>query len=182
MASKTKTVWAAVPEFAGLYEVSTDGHVRSLKRRTKTGILGGRTLRPSKAANGYFRVTLSSDGRSARFLLHRLVLTTFVGPCPAGHECRHLDGNKANCSLSNLAWGTRSDNAKDRVRHGTQVDTSGERHGMTRLSDRDALEIIRLRSIGTPVAEVASAFSIGHATVSRIANGKGWAHLQRAST
>lgn len=50
-------------------------------------------------------------------MVHHIVLTTFVGPCPEGLECRHLDGVKTNCRLSNLAWGTVTENAEDRKKH-----------------------------------------------------------------
>lgn len=49
---------------------------------------------------------------------HTLVLTAFVGPRPATLEGCHRDGNRANNTLVNLYWGTRSDNQRDRVRHG----------------------------------------------------------------
>lgn len=180
MAAKKKAPheeWRPVPGFVGLYEVSSEGRVRSLPRTTAAGTLGGRLLAPSAERNGYLRVTFSVAGKPHRNLLHRLVLLAFAGECPAGHECRHLDGDKKNCRLGNLAWGTRSQNALDRIAHGTQVVTRGERHGMTRLSDADAQSILRLRRAGTPVAEVAKRFSVGQATVSRIANGKGWKHI-----
>jgi predicted transcriptional regulator len=52
--------------------------------------------------------------------VHRAVLTAFRGPYPGkGFEARHLDGNKQNNRLGNLAWGTRRENADDRIRHGS---------------------------------------------------------------
>jgi HNH endonuclease len=48
-------------------------------------------------------------------------MTAFVGPPPSGQEIRHLDGNPANDHLYNLAYGTRSQNQKDSVRHGTHL-------------------------------------------------------------
>lgn len=47
-----------------------------------------------------------------------MVLNAFVGPPPPGFEGCHKDGDRANNALSNLYWGTRSDNQRDRVRHG----------------------------------------------------------------
>lgn len=169
--------WAAIPGFFGLYEVSTLGRARSLPRSTACGVLGGRFLKPSSASNGYLRITLSSGGVNHRMSLHRAVLLSFVGECPAGSECRHLDGARANCALDNLAWGTRSENARDRIRHGTHVDNRGERHGMARLSNEDAAEIRRFRRAGRLLAEIASKFHTSQATVSRICTGRGWIHV-----
>jgi hypothetical protein len=65
-------------------------------------------------------VNLKGKGRR----IHRLVLQAFVGPCPAGQECCHGDGDPSNNVLSNLRWGTRSDNRRDSVGHGTHFSTS----------------------------------------------------------
>jgi len=67
---------------------------------------------------GHQLVKLSKDGSSRAGKVHRLVLLTFVGPPPEGCEGCHNDGNPANNDLTNLRWGTRSDNLYDRVRHG----------------------------------------------------------------
>ena len=45
-------------------------------------------------------------------------MEAFAGPCPGGLEIRHLDGDAANNRLSNLAYGTSSENGYDITRHG----------------------------------------------------------------
>lgn len=173
--------WRPAPGFDGLYEVSSYGRVRSIPRQTVCGVLGGGMLAGSVESNGYIRVTLSRDGKGRRISLHRLVLDAFVGACPPGMECRHLDGVRANCNLSNLAWGTRSHNARDRLRHGTHVDNRGERHGMTRLTDAQAREIFFLRQTGVPLSAVARSFGISQSTVSQIANRVTWKHATQGA-
>jgi hypothetical protein len=71
------------------------------------------------SSKGYITVNLKPGGaiKLKTMRVHRLVLDAFVGPCPDGMECRHLNGVKADCRLSNLAWGTRKENIEDRVRH-----------------------------------------------------------------
>lgn len=44
--------------------------------------------------------------------VHALVLLAFVGPYPAGCEILHLDGNPTNNTLTNLRYGTRSENLR----------------------------------------------------------------------
>lgn len=66
-------------------------------------------------SHGYLVVTL--DGHPHR--VHRLILETYVGPCPKGMECRHFDGIRDNNKLENLCWGTRLENTQDAMRHGT---------------------------------------------------------------
>jgi hypothetical protein len=72
---------------------------------------------PTKA--GYPVVNLCHDGKQVTVYIHVLVLNTFIGECPLGMECRHLDGNPMNNQLDNLQWGTSKENGEDRVEHGT---------------------------------------------------------------
>jgi thymidylate synthase (FAD) len=111
--------WRAVAGWEGLYEVSDKGRVRTVSMRQ-----GVRELhKPRKAAvgaNGYDVVSLSRGGKTRTYTAHRLVLEAFEGPCPPGHVARHLDGNRAHNRLENLTWGTAEENARDRIRHGSQ--------------------------------------------------------------
>lgn len=51
--------------------------------------------------------------------IHRLVANSFLGPRPAGLDTLHIDGDKTNNAVTNLRYGTRSENELDKVRHGT---------------------------------------------------------------
>lgn len=115
------TEWRAIPGHPG-YEVSDDGRVRSLDR-----LVGGRwgarrfpgaNLTPSPDKDGYLRVGLGrGNGRKP---ISRLMLLAFVGPAPADKPLAcHRDGVNSNNVLSNLYWGSNSDNTLDQVRHGT---------------------------------------------------------------
>jgi hypothetical protein len=97
------------------YQVSDDGRVRSLPR---PGVAGGE-LKLYKTPGRYPTVNLSRDGSSRTEEVHRLVARAFLGEPPEGHEVRHLDGNPWNCTLENLAYGTRGENMRDKRRHGT---------------------------------------------------------------
>lgn len=104
------TRWLPTVGFAG-YEVSDRGEVRSMKRTAARYLNGGLT-------HGYRTVKLRRDGIYVNMPIHRLVTAAFLGPCPEGLEVRHLDGNALNNDLSNLAYGTSSENKLDTVRHG----------------------------------------------------------------
>lgn len=112
--------WLPVAGYEGIYEVSSHGRVRSLRRLDPAGRrVGGRELTIVHLPTGHQRVKLSKDGRSVHAALHRLVLAAFAGPPPDGCEALHNDGNPANNRVENLRWGTRSENLRDSVRHGT---------------------------------------------------------------
>lgn len=115
-------IWKPVPGWRGLYEVSSFGRVRSIAREvmTKRGFkqkVPGRVLRPG-IARGYERVVLQKGGMRHDVAVHRLVLETFVGPCPDGMEACHGDDNRRNNLLMNLRWDTKSANCQDRTRNG----------------------------------------------------------------
>ncbi|WP_458317136.1 NUMOD4 domain-containing protein [Mycolicibacterium brisbanense] len=128
-------VWVPVRGYEGLYEVSDLGRVRSLDRDVpskvpgKTMRLRGRLLKqrgPSKRRHHY-AVALHSDGHRRDALVHRLVLESFIGPCPEGLEGCHRNDDPSDNSLSNLRWDSRGSNQKDSVRNG--------RHGNTRKTE-----------------------------------------------
>lgn len=114
--------WKAVAGYEGAYEVSSLGQIRSLDRLARNGRrIGGRGLKPVRGSGGYFQVNLYGDNGPRVLLVHRLVLTAFGGSPPEGAQARHLDGDQSNNGADNLAWGTSSENIRDQLRHGTQV-------------------------------------------------------------
>lgn len=111
--------WLPIAGFDGLYEVSSAGSVRSLDRLDSQGNrIKGRELSADARPSGHLRATLSQQGKTYRFWVHRLVLEAFVGPRNAGQEACHYDGNPQNNRVENLRWDTKSANARDRIRHG----------------------------------------------------------------
>ncbi len=89
-------------------------------KRGTEGYIGKELVEVKKKPrkDGYTQLSFQKDGKSYYRLLHRLVLETFIGPCPDRMECCHKDGNKQNNSVGNLYWGTRVDNTADNIRHG----------------------------------------------------------------
>lgn len=112
--------WRAVPGYEGIYEVSDAGRVRSLDRVTNDGKrLRGQSIKAFQMPTGHMRVALGRNGTKRTLKIHRLVLLAFVGPPPSGTEALHRDGDAGNNSLTNLRWGTKSENCRDQLRHGT---------------------------------------------------------------
>lgn len=100
----------------GCYEVTQCGRVysRSLWRGLRL-----REMAQAPNASGYPSVRLTIDGKRTHLPVHRIVAELFLGETPSPqHEVRHLDGDPLNNHVTNLAWGTRQDNANDRERHG----------------------------------------------------------------
>ena len=110
------------------HSITKDGRVWSHRRKI--------WLKPYSDTCGYLRVNLHPERP-----IHQLVLEAYVGPCPEGMQCRHLNGNKQDNNLDNLRWGTQSENQQDSIRHGTysngQLGKFGEKHQKSKLSDQD---------------------------------------------
>lgn len=112
----SETKWTPVPG----YEITSSGSIFSIASNWRG--YGKRQLSWADDKSGYPVVRMKApDGTRKKFKVHQLVCTAFHGEKPSpNHEVRHLDGNPMNNNAENLAWGTRSENARDRVRHGTQ--------------------------------------------------------------
>lgn len=165
---KNSEEWRTVPGYEGLYEVSNQGRVLSLPRNsTRGGIM-------NSVSNGsHLFVPLCRDGIKIREYVHRLVLLTFVGPCPSGRECRHLDGDPLNNSLSNLKWGTRKENCADTDRHGRFL--YGERALSSKLKARQVRNIRAALAWGKTGKSLADKYGVSRATISLIKSGIIWA-------
>lgn len=106
--------WLPVVGFEGRYEVSDQGHVRSVPRVVYTSDgrrqpVAGKVLSPCLDGNGYPCVGIAGK----RVRVHVLVLEAFAGPRPDGMHGCHADDVKSNNAAANLYWGTRVDNMRD---------------------------------------------------------------------
>lgn len=127
---------------------------------------------------GYVEICLVKNKQRYYKKVHRLVLETFVGPCPLKMECRHLDGNKQNNNLSNLCWGTASENQQDRVGHGTS--NQGEKNPAVKLTEEEIKEIRKIYKIKYVFQrKLAKRFGVSQSQISRIINDTSWKYLRK---
>jgi len=149
------------------YEVSDQGQVRR----------EGHILKAGLQSSGYPTVRLYQGIKrsGATYLVHRLVLEAFVGPCPNGQQCRHINGDKADNRVSNLTWGTAKENAADRKTHGTQ--TYGEDNHKSKLTTSQVKAIKMDFASGGSVCALARKYGISTYSVSAIRYGVSWSHV-----
>jgi len=152
------------------YDVSDLGRVRSYWRRSgsKT-ILSPTPVRIMRQSlrGGYLRVGLYKDHKEHTVSVHLLVLEAFRGPCPAGLEALHGLQGRADNSLSNLSYGTSSqNNGADKLRDGT--DHRGEKDGMAKLTNNEARAIRKDLARGALINVVARQRGVSHQTIRRI--------------
>lgn len=118
-------MWIDIPGWEGFYKVSNLGRIKSLQRVRRDGqLVRERILKQQENSNGRYFVELNGDGKHRQRFVHRLVLEAFIGPCPEGMESCHWNDDPSDNRLSNLRWGTHSDNMNDRVRNGNDPNAS----------------------------------------------------------
>lgn len=118
--------WRDVPEQPG-YQVSDHGRFRSVDRVIMRSNGSPQTLRgvPIKTHSQHYgrrgkQMRVRMNGKD--YPVHRIVLLTFEGPPPPGKPLvRHLDDDHTNNHISNLRYGTVSENSKDAIRNGRNM-------------------------------------------------------------
>jgi len=165
------------------YAITRDGKVWSKPRKDNIGRdVGGVWLTFYPSTNGkYSIIRFWIRNKKYARRIHQLVLETYVGPCPKGMECRHLNGNPADNRLDNLCWGTHQENMKDMVRHGTHITHAGEKNGQAKLTEQDVRMIVYMYRTGLLTKkEIAGQYKITRQCITLILNRKNWKHLWAA--
>ena len=121
----------------------------------------------------YETVNLDGIGHRAANIMLRF---SDGNPPTEGHECAHSCGNahKGCVNPQHLRWATSKENTNDQRNHGTFV--KGERHGMSKLTERDVREIRTMKGSMTQ-AKIGQKFGVAACHVSDILSGKAWGWL-----
>ena len=163
-----------IPEYPDYY-ADEEGNIYSAKRRygagTFTDTAGTKLLSAHPSGDGRKSVVLFRNGIRRTMAVHRLILETFVGPCPPGMEACHNDGDKLNNRLDNLRWDTRSANSFDAVRHGT---AGGERNGNAKLKKE---QVIAIRHDDRTPQKIANDYGISRSAIRLIKQRRTWQEL-----
>lgn len=113
----TDEIWCPINGYEGIYEVSDQGRVKSLKFGKE------RILKTDKVVGGYLQVTLCKNGELKKYRVHRLVAKTFIPNPDNLPQVNHKDENKTNNSVHNLEWCTNKYN----VNYGTGIQRQAEK-------------------------------------------------------
>lgn len=171
-----------VPGFQG-YKVDNTGELWSCWKRVGHGNGGGshltigekwKRLKLSRQKTGHLTARLYPGNH--RWLIHRLVLEVFSGPCPEGMEGRHYpDRSPGNNHVENLSWSTPKQNQADKVGHGTHV--FGEQIRQAKLTEKQVVEIRSRIKSGTSCQSLSEIYKVSRSNISFIVQGKTWRHL-----
>lgn len=175
--SNIAEIWKPIVGFEFLYEVSNLGNVRRIDATCNAP--AGRLKKVKPLPSGYVSVKLYKNGIMYSRYVHILVLEAFVGIKPSDQETRHLDNDRSNNILSNLVWGTSSENTQDVLKAGN--------HRQVKLTDAQVRHIRslpdRIRSHQANPGElthqqVAKELGISEVTFYNVRNRRTYKHVQ----
>lgn len=155
------------------YMVSDHGRVCSsdrliLGKDGRKELHHGKILKPWRSKNGYLLVTL--PGRAKR-TVHSLVAEAFLGDRPDGYDVMHIDGDRANNVLSNLRYGTRSENLRQAYDYGGRIANG-------KLYLDDAKDVKRRLAKGEHPIDLAKEYGVHSAAIYHIRNGAAFAWVE----
>lgn len=138
-------------------------------------------LKQGRHTMGYRSVNLKVENGYRTFLVHRLVMAAWVGPCPKGLVINHINGDKTDNRLENLEYCTRSQNMQHSYRTGLSPKPPtqyGVRAPKAKLTDELVLALRRETDREVNYTErLAQKYGVTAATVSKALLGKTWRHL-----
>jgi hypothetical protein len=113
-------IFKPIPGYEGRYEVSNIGRVKSCERISPTSrgnstkVVKSRMLKLHQDKKGYMRVSLLKYGKYDQWLVHRLVLLTFVGSSEL--QVDHINAVRWDNRLENLEYVTGRENQTRRYK------------------------------------------------------------------
>lgn len=174
-------IWKCIPGYEKLYEVSNYGAVRRVEGYRSDGRKhAGHILKQTLSPSGYLVVSLSKEGESKQFRVHRLVALAFL-PNPNNYQqVNHKDEDKTNNCLDNLEWC----DAKYNTNYGTghfraAMSHTGKKHlSVTGGNNPDARKINQISLDGDFIRSFAAMMdaerllNISHKDISLCCQGK----------
>jgi len=115
--------------------------------------------------------------RNRSMLAHRLSWLLFKEPIPDGIDvCHHCDNPKC-VNPDHLFLGTAQDNVRDCFNK-KRKSHKGEKHPGSKITEKEILEIFRLRKMGWTHQKLADRFKITQSTISNILHRRLWKHIE----
>mgnify|MGYP003432669906 CR=1 FL=1 len=126
-------VWKNIEGYEGLYQVSSEGRVKSLERTFIDKIGRERyvkecILKPGSDRGGYLRVGLCDGKKRKTLKVHRLVCEAFHENPDNKPQVNHINEIKTDNRASNLEWAT----ARENSNFGTRNERIGKKSAIAK--------------------------------------------------
>lgn len=119
-----KEIWKDIENYEGIYQISSYGRIKSLKRKTNNQF-GKRDIILKAQRNGnYLGVRLSKNGNTKTYFVHRLVAKVFIQNPNNYNVVNHLDSNPLNNNVNNLELTTYKGNMQHCIMQGRFADNT----------------------------------------------------------
>lgn len=181
--------------FGRMYEIWNNGDIYALPFYTDEILPNGAKrsryfektkLKTGKTRNqqGYYQVRLG--GRNGKTLvLHRILAECFVDNPNGYNVVNHIDGNKGNCSISNLEWCTSSYNNKHAFEVGLKDITLRQKYlhykNNLKWTEEDIKRWKNDREQGLTLKEVAEKYGTCISIVNHYTNGDRFKNISEYS-
>lgn len=148
-------MWVDIKDYEDTYKISDSGEVWSKDRlcvdsKGRKRFRKGQKINPDVAPSGYYRITLAKSGKKKQVYLHRLLAIHFISNPLNLPQVNHKDGNKLNCTISNLEWVSVQDNVIHAYQNGLINHVSGDKHpnyGKTGRNSKRAKKVMAINII-----------------------------------
>ncbi len=200
--------WRPVVGWEGVYEVSSHGRVKRIKRACRA--IAGLILK-TVSSKGYQLVKLCKNNeKPLSRSVHRLVCAAFHGPAPEDKpQVNHKDGKRGYNHKDNLEWVSGKENVRHALDTGLAVPfpghteqsrkimskihkqrcadsperlARGERHGMSKLTETSVSAILSVldQNPRPTTVSIARQFGVSRNVIRGIRDNTLWRHVPRS--
>lgn len=177
------------------YEIWNNGEIYSLPFTSKEVLPNGASrerhfekqlikIGVTRNHQGYYQVRLG--GRKGKtIVLHRLLAEAFVPNPNSLKVVNHKDGDKGNCSITNLEWCTSSDNNRHAFETGLKEITIKQRYlnykRAFKWTDEDVEDWSALRESGKTLREIAELYGTTEHVICQYTKGERYKNMSEYS-
>lgn len=168
-------IWKTIEGFEN-YEISNLGSIKVNLKFRKYRSYQSKILNPPLDKDGYYRTAITKNGKRYMKTIHRLVALNFIENKENKPCVNHINGIKTDNRVENLEWCTVKENNIHAIKIGLSKQEPGEKHHMSKLKEKEVLEIIENKNNLTQ-KQLGLEYNISQTQISRIINKKRWNHI-----